>query len=76
MTIDKTVPIPPKVNEAVYRGHSDRYSCRNCGYGFYAADWKYCPNCGQRILHYSYAGCMGWSKKAADTKWKEMQERG
>lgn len=50
--VRKSVPVPPKVIKAKYRGHDDFYSCGNCGFslsGANAALYKYCPNCGRAI---------------------------
>lgn len=71
----KEEPIPPKVIKAVYRGHQDRFVCRRCGAGITEAHWHYCPNCGQAILHYSYAGAMGWTAEKAGEKWTDIEKK-
>lgn len=51
--VRKSVPVPPKVIKAISKGHSNRYSCGNCGFDLRPSDlaiYKFCPNCGQEIL--------------------------
>lgn len=50
--VSKSVPVPPKVVKAKYRGYGDFCSCGNCGFGFKPSDLpilKYCQNCGRAI---------------------------
>lgn len=86
--LGKQVAIPPNVITAVKYGqdrfscrrcgyglpdsdHKRRYLYVN-GNKDLEAHWNYCPNCGQRILHASEAGCCGWSRERADHKYEEI----
>lgn len=37
--------------------------------------WRYCPNCGQALLHAAYAGVCGLSPEEADKKTVEILEK-
>lgn len=50
--VRKSIPVPPKVIKAKYKGHDDFYSCGHCGFGLRSSDlpiYKFCPNCGREI---------------------------
>ena len=50
--VRKSIPVPPKVIKAKYRGHDDFYSCGACGFSLKRSDlplYKFCPNCGRAI---------------------------
>lgn len=88
--IDRAVAIPPKVIPAVKWGtdHFSCRRCgyglpdsdRKRRFLYVnnsqelEAHWNYCPNCGGRILHASFAGCCGWTKESADRKYEEICE--
>lgn len=70
----RATPLPPAVIEPPRTGWQRTITCRRCGAAVTEAHWNYCPNCGQRIKHYSYAGARGWSHSAAEKDFKEMME--
>ena len=72
--LPKSTPLPPKVLDPPKKGYYRTTSCRRCGFGVSEAGWKYCPNCGQAILHYQYAGTQGWTKAKADKAFEKMME--
>ena len=39
-----------KYHKGKYGSRYDSYTCGNCGHTISEAYWKYCPNCGYRIL--------------------------
>lgn len=68
----KEIGIPPRVFRKVKPWHYDTFACRRCGFGITEAEFHYCPNCGHKILHASYAGACGWSYEDAENKMKEI----
>ena len=64
--------IPPKVLDPPKKGYRRTTSCRRCGFGLPEAGWKYCPNCGQAIMAYTYAGVSGWNHDEAEKEFKRM----
>ena len=34
----------------IYRGYKTQYICSKCGSGVPEAHWRFCPNCGTKIL--------------------------
>lgn len=70
----KATPLPPKVLDPPKKGYRTTYSCRRCGAGVSEAHWHYCPNCGQTIMHASFAGARGWSQNDAEKIFREMME--
>lgn len=47
--VRSSVPIAPKVVKATSRGHSDYYTCGQCGFGVRYDIYKHCPQCGRKI---------------------------
>lgn len=68
----KEIALPPRVFRKAKKWHSDSYACRVCGTGITEAQYKYCPNCGHKILHASFAGACGWKYEDAEKKMKEI----
>lgn len=89
--ISREVPIPPIVTKAVKSGYDRfscrrcGYGLENgdhkrrllytTGDSGVEPQWEYCPNCGQKIMHGSFAGCCGWTKETADSEWREIQRK-
>ena len=72
--IQKEIAVPPKVIDPPKRGYRQHVSCRRCGYGIYEAGWRYCPNCGQRVAHFSYAGTHGWTHRNSEQVYRTIVE--
>ena len=47
--VRQSIPIAPRVTEAVSKRYSDFYSCGQCGFGIRPDIYKNCPNCGRPI---------------------------
>ncbi len=47
---DKDKGSPVKFRRGLYGHKHDTYTCGNCGFTVPEAHWKYCPNCGYRII--------------------------
>lgn len=47
--VSRSVPIIPKVDKAMTKGHSDYYNCGECGFGLRTDIYKHCPKCGRAI---------------------------
>lgn len=73
-SLPKSVPLVPKVIDPPKKGYYKTTSCRRCGFGVSEAGWKYCPNCGQAIMHYQYAGTQGWTNATANKVFRKMME--
>ena len=71
---DKARPMPPRCADPPKRGWQKYVSCRRCGSGISEAHWEYCPKCGQRILHASYAGTQGWTGAEAEAAWERIRD--
>lgn len=72
MKLNKSTPIPPKVIPGKYSKKFTTFSCRMCGCNIGEAWIRYCPNCGQAVLHANNCGACGWNKEDADAKFNEV----
>lgn len=70
--VQKTTPILPRVRDAPKRSWHKEVYCRRCGSGILEAHWNYCPNCGQAVMHYSYAGTQGWDHRRAEEVYRRL----
>lgn len=72
--IQKSTRVPPKVLDPPKRNYHSYVSCRRCGHGITEAHWRYCPNCGQAVAHFSYAGTHGWTHRTSEQVYRSMIE--
>lgn len=70
--IMKSTPVPPKVVDPPKRYFRQQVACRRCGQSVSEAHWNYCPGCGQRIAHYSYAGTQGWTHRTSEQVYRAV----
>lgn len=71
---DKAKPMPPVCTGPPKKGWKKHVKCRRCGAAVTEAPWNYCPNCGQAVLHASYAGTQGWDEVDAERAWDELKK--
>ena len=64
--LSKSVGLPPRVADPTQKGYRGQTSCRRCGFDFTDNWWKYCPFCGQAIMHCDGAGAIGWKYDDAE----------
>jgi predicted amidophosphoribosyltransferase len=70
--LDKSTPIPPRVIPGKYSRKFTSFVCRRCGHTLQEAWFRYCPSCGQAVLHASNSGVCGWKQEEADDKFDEI----
>ena len=47
---DRTMPVQPRFHKGINGRKYDSWACGNCGRGNMDVGWKYCPNCGFRVV--------------------------
>ena len=70
--LDKATPLPPAVIDPPKSGWQRTITCRRCGCTVTEPWWNYCPNCGQSIEHYTWAGGKGWNHEEAEKAFRAM----